>query len=227
MIRAAAVNDLPASVATQSACLVLGIAGGTGSGKTTIARAVRDGLPTGSVVAIDHDAYYRDLSHLSFEERSAVNFDHPDALDNTLLIEHLRALRAGQGIEKPVYDFKRHLRAEQTVPLAPAPIVVVEGILTLAVPQLRAMMDIKVFVDTDADIRVMRRIRRDLQDRGRSFESVRHQYYSTVRPMHLLYVEPSKREADVIIPEGGRNLVAVELILGRIRSYLREREGGS
>ncbi|MCC7536164.1 MAG: uridine kinase [Deltaproteobacteria bacterium] len=206
-----------------SACLVIGIAGGTGSGKTTIARAIREGLPSHHVVAIDHDAYYRDLAHLDEAARAAVNFDHPDSLDNELLLAHIRALRAGRGISKPVYDFKHHVRARETVELPAAPIVVVEGILTLAVPELRQVMDIKIFVDTDADIRVMRRIRRDLQDRGRSFESVRAQYYATVRPMHLLYVEPSKREADVIIPEGGRNTVAIELILGRIRSYLRER----
>lgn len=202
--------------------LVLGIAGGTGSGKTTISRAVIEALgPAG--VLIDHDAYYRDMSHLPFEEREKINYDHPDSLETDLLIQHLRVLRRGEGFDKPIYDYTQHARSRETVRIHPAPVIIVEGILTLAVPELRRELDIKVFVDTDADIRLMRRIRRDLEQRGRSFASVRTQYYETVRPMHLAFVEPSKRFADVIIPEGGENRIAIELLVGRIRHFLYER----
>jgi uridine kinase len=201
--------------------MVLGIAGGTGSGKTTIARAVIEAIGP-AVVLIDHDAYYRDQSHLPFEEREKTNYDHPDALETDLLIEHLRALREGRPIDKPVYDYARHARAPQTERVAPAPVIIVEGILTLAVPALRQELDVKVFVDTDADIRLMRRIRRDLEHRGRTFASVRAQYYETVRPMHLAFVEPSKHFADIIIPEGGQNRIAIELLAGRIRDFLRQ-----
>ena len=200
--------------------LVIGIAGGTGSGKTTIARKIVEALPPGTAVLMDHDSYYRDLSHLPMEERVKVNFDHPDSLDNDLLIEHIKALRAGNGVNKPIYDFKQHTRLPETEPVPWAPVVVVEGILILADPKVRELLDIKVFVDTDADIRLFRRIRRDMRDRGRSFESIRAQYYATVRPMHLQFVEPSKRWADLIIPEGGHNMVALDMVIGKLLQFL-------
>jgi uridine kinase len=203
--------------------LVLGIAGGTGSGKTTIAKAIVEALGR-AAVSIDHDAYYRDQSHLTPEAREALNYDHPDTLDNELLAEHLGALKRGEAIEKPQYDFRTHTRMRDRIRVEPAPVIVVEGILTLAIPILRERMGIKIFVDTDADIRLMRRIRRDLEQRGRSFSSIRAQYYMTVRPMHLAFVEPSKRFADVIIPEGGENRIAIDLVVGRIRDFLRGRE---
>ncbi len=202
--------------------LVLGIAGGTGSGKTTIAERVAEAIGP-SVLRIDHDAYYRDLSHLPPAERAETNFDHPDALDNELLIEHILALRGDRAVEKPVYDFSTHTRTSDTVPLAPAPVILVEGILTLAIPKVRELLDVKLFIDTAADIRLIRRIRRDLEQRGRTFSSIREQYYRTVRPMHLAFVEPSKRYADLIVPEGGQNRIAIETIVGHVRHFLTER----
>src|SRR5688572_23036292 len=192
--------------------LVLGIAGGTGSGKTTIANKIVEAIGE-RAVSIDHDSYYADLSHLPFEQRQQVNFDHPDALDSDLLIQHLRELRSGRPFFKPHYDFRTHVRTSETTRIDPAPVVVVEGILTLAIADLRAMFDIKVFVETAADIRLMRRIRRDLEQRGRTFAEIREQYYKTVRPMHLAFVEPSKEFADVIIPEGGNNAIAIDLLV--------------
>ncbi len=174
---------------------------------------------------MDHDSYYRDLSHLPMEERVKVNFDHPDSLDNGLLIDHIKALRAGRGVDKPIYDFKIHTRLPRTEPVPWAPVVVVEGILILADPRVRELLDIKVFVDTDADIRLFRRIRRDIRDRGRSFEAIRAQYYATVRPMHLQFVEPSKRWADVIIPEGGHNMVALDMVIGKLLQFLNSPAG--
>lgn len=203
--------------------LVLGIAGGTGSGKTTISRAIIEALGP-SAVLIDHDAYYIDQSHLPFEERERTNYDHPDSLETDLLIQHIRDLRAGRTIHKPVYDYAMHARSPDTVRIEPTPVVVVEGILTLAIPSLRDELDLRVFVDTDADIRLMRRIRRDIEQRGRSFASVRQQYYDTVRPMHMAFVEPSKRFANVIVPEGGENKIAIDVLVGRVRHFLRERE---
>ena len=200
--------------------LFIGIAGGTGSGKTTIARKVVEAMPADSAVLLDHDSYYQDQSHLSQEERGAVNYDHPDALDNELLMRHLQALREGRPLDKPVYDFTTHCRREETLKVPWAPVVVVEGILILADPRLRDMLDIKIYVDTDPDIRVFRRVRRDMEERGRSFESVRKQYYTTVRPMHLQYVEPSKMWADLIIPEGGHNVVALDLVIGKLLRFL-------
>lgn len=206
----------------MSAPLILGIAGGTGSGKTTIAQAIVRELKD-DAAWVDHDSYYKDQSHLSPEERQRINFDHPDALDNELLLQHLLALKRGEGVDKPVYDFKTHTRTEDTTPIAPAPVVVVEGILTLAIVRLREVFDIRIFVDTDADIRLMRRIRRDIEQRGRTFADVRRQYYGTVRPMHMAFVEPSKRYANVIIPEGGENRIAIDLLVGKIRHFLSER----
>jgi uridine kinase len=204
----------------MTAPFVLGIAGGSGSGKTTVARAILEALPPGSGVLLEQDHYYRSQSHLPFEERERVNYDHPDALETELLVEHLDALREGRAIVRPSYDFATHDRSPEGLPMAPAPVVVVEGILVLADERLRARFDAKVYVDTDADIRLMRRIRRDLEHRGRSFAQVRKQYYDTVRPMHLAFVEPSKRFADVILPEGGQNRVALELLLGSIRGRI-------
>ena len=205
----------------MSEALVLGIAGGTGSGKTTIANKIVAAVAPRAIL-IDHDAYYRDLRHLPFEERQAVNFDHPDALENDLLGQHLSALRRGEAVEKPTYDFKNHVRLAETIRLDPAPVIVVEGILTLALQELRALFDIKIFVDTAPDIRLIRRVRRDLEQRGRSFSDVRNQYYETVRPMHQAFVEPSKSHADVIIPEGGENRIAIDLVVGRIHHFLSE-----
>jgi uridine kinase len=174
------------------------------------------------VSSIEHDAYYRDLSHLSYEERSRVNFDHPDSLDNELFAAHLDALREGRAIEKPRYDFARHVREAATAPMQPTPIIVVEGILVLALEQIRRRLDVKLYVDTDADIRLMRRVRRDMEHRGRTFAQIRAQYYETVRPMHIAFVEPSKRFADVIIPEGGQNRVAREMILSHLQKFVSD-----
>lgn len=203
--------------------LFVGIAGGTGSGKTTIAKKVAQGLPQESVVTMDHDAYYRDHSHLSAEDREQLNYDHPASLDNDLLIEHLDTLRAGMAIEMPRYDFVSHSRAAAVRHVEPAPVVIVEGILVFVDKRVRERLDVKLFVDTDADIRVFRRIRRDMQERGRTFKQVREQYYRTVRPMHLQFVEPSKRWADLIIPEGGNNHVALDLVLGKLLQVVETR----
>ncbi len=196
--------------------LTIGIAGGTGSGKTTIARKLAEALPEGKCVTIDHDSYYKDRDHLSAEERSQINYDHPDALESDLLAQHLAQLRAGNAVDLPIYDFVSHTRRSETRHVEPAPVIIVEGILVFVEERLRDQLDIKIFVDTDADIRVFRRVRRDLQQRGRSFESVRDQYYRTVRPMHLRFVEPSKRWADLIIPEGGANKAALDVLLGKL-----------
>ncbi len=211
MIYADAVSD-----SASARPLIIGIAGGTGSGKTTIAGKLAASMPPMRCATIEHDSYYRDLTHLTSQERAAVNYDHPDSLESELLVEHLRALRSWRGVDVPIYDFVTHTRARETQRVEPAPVIIVEGILVFVDAALRAEMDIKLFVDTDADIRLMRRIRRDLEQRGRSFASVREQYYETVRPMHLAYVEPSKRWADLIIPEGGDNRVALDVLLGRL-----------
>ncbi len=200
--------------------VVIGVAGGTGSGKTTVARAILERAGTHHISLIQHDAYYKDLSHLPASQRALRNFDHPDALDNELLIAHLKALKAGQAIEMPVYDFKTHTRTRQTRTVRPHRVILLEGILILADEELRRLMDVKIFVDTDADIRFIRRLQRDIAERGRTMESVIHQYLATVRPMHQRFVEPSKRYADIIIPEGGFNEVAIEMIAARIKSLL-------
>lgn len=205
-----------ASVQTKP--FVIGIAGGTGSGKTTIAEKIASSVPTGTATVLTHDAYYRDLRSLTPEARGRINFDHPDSLETDLLIDHLARLRAGETIEMPQYDFSRHARLDETIPVKPMPLLIVEGILVFVEPKLRELMDLKIFVDTDADIRILRRIRRDIEVRGRSFESIRDQYYATVRPMHLQFVEPSKRHADVILPEGGRTDVALDLILSKAQA---------
>jgi uridine kinase len=202
------------------AAYVVGVAGGTGSGKTTVAEHIVEALPPDRVCIIQHDNYYRDRQDLSYEERCQLNFDHPDALETALLIEHLAQLKSGQPVEVPIYDFKTHRRSNETERVEPRPVMVVEGILVFVDERLRDQVDLKLFVDTPADIRVFRRIRRDLEQRGRTFTSIREQYYATVRPMHLQFVEPSKSYADLIIPEGGRNRVALDLILAKLRSIV-------
>ncbi|WP_127584494.1 uridine kinase [Paenibacillus koleovorans] len=200
--------------------LIIGIAGGTGSGKTTVAERLVQELGTHSVVQLSQDSYYKNNAHLTTAEREQINYDHPDSMDGELLLAHLRQLRAGQTIDMPQYDFSSHGRKANTVSVAPKSVIVLEGILILADVQLRKEMDIKVFVDTDADVRVLRRLVRDMKERGRSVDSVFKQYIETVKPMHDAFVEPSKRFADLIIPEGGRNEIAIEVLTSRIQSYL-------
>jgi uridine kinase len=200
--------------------VVIGVAGGTGSGKTTVAHAILKQVGTEQISLIQHDAYYRDLGDLPPAQRAMQNFDHPDALDNDLLIKHLQDLKACQAIEMPVYDFTTHTRTGQTKRLGPNLIVLLEGILIFADEALRSLLDVKIYVDTDADIRFIRRLQRDIAERGRTMDSVIHQYLATVRPMHQQFVEPSKRYADIVIPEGGFNQVAIEMIAARIRALL-------
>ncbi len=204
--------------------VIIGVAGGTGSGKTTVAQEILRLVGEENIAYIPHDAYYKDLSHLSFEERRKVNFDHPDSLDTALLVEHLKQLKQGHSVEVPVYDFTTHTRTRQTRTVNPAPIILVEGILIFAEPELRDLFDVRLFVDTDADLRIIRRIKRDVQERGRTLDSVIEQYMETVRPMHLEFVEPSKRYAHVIIPEGGHNITAIKMVAARIRALLDEGE---
>jgi len=200
--------------------MIIGICGGTGSGKTTVANRILESVSASEVVFIQQDSYYRNLKDLPLDYRQVANFDHPDALDNDLLVNHVRRLRAGEPIELPLYDFKTHTRLVETRAVEPKPIVIVEGILIFAEPRLLEQMDIKVFVDTPDDIRFIRRLRRDIAERARTVESVIEQYTATVRPMHMQFVEPSKRHADVIIPEGGHNLVSIDLLSGKIRERL-------
>lgn len=198
--------------------LFIGLAGGSGSGKTTIARALVD-LLEGRVSLLSHDAYYRHMPELSFEERTKVNYDHPASLETELLVKHLESLRSGIAIDHPVYDFSKHLRSEETVRVEPGSVIVVEGILVLAEPELRSELDLKIFVDTAPDLRLARRVQRDISERGRTLESVLEQYFATVRPMHIEFVQPSLRYADLIIPEG-YNPAAVETVVELIRSRL-------
>ncbi len=200
--------------------VVIGIAGGSGSGKTTVQRQIMEIFGPERIALLDHDAYYRDLGHLPFEERMAYNFDHPDALETELLVEHLDALIAGQAVQKPVYNFTTHSREPYTQRIEPRSVIILEGILILAEPELRKRMDIKIFVDTPDDVRLMRRIRRDMEERGRTIHTILEQYERTVRPMHLEFVEPSKRYADIIIPRGGHNRVALDMVVARIASLL-------
>jgi uridine kinase len=198
--------------------LFIGIAGGSGSGKTTIAKSVVDALD-GRVALLQHDAYYRHRPELSYEERTKVNYDHPSSLESELLASHFETLRSGLAINRPIYDFSNHLRSEEVVRIEPAPVVVVEGILVLSEPALRSELDLKIFVDTDSDIRLARRLERDISGRGRSVDSVIDQFFSTVRPMHLDFVEPARRYSDLIIP-GGYNPAAVATVVELIRSRL-------
>src|SRR3954463_4737920 len=200
--------------------MIIGICGGTGSGKTTVANRILESVRADEVVFIQQDLYYRDLKDMPLDYRNAANFDHPDAVDNELLINHLKKLNAGEPVELPIYDFRTHSRLPATTRVQPKAIVIVEGILIFSEPRLLEQMDIKLFVDTPDDLRFIRRLRRDLAERGRTLESVIEQYIGTVRPMHMQFVEPSKRHADVIIPEGGHNLVSIDLLSGKIRERL-------
>ncbi|HEX8026990.1 MAG TPA: uridine kinase [Vicinamibacterales bacterium] len=203
---------------------VIGVAGGSGSGKTTVVRRIVDSLGPEEVTLLDHDRYYRDRNDLRLEERAALNYDHPNALETDLLVEHVRELKSGKSVDVPQYDFTRHARLSETVTFQPKRALIVEGILVFTDAALRDLMDIKVFVDTDSDTRFIRRLRRDVAERGRTMESVIDQYQHTVKPMHLEFVEPSKRYADVIIPLGGHNTVAVELLLTMLRSVASRRD---
>jgi uridine kinase len=209
---------------TASRPLVIAVAGGSGSGKTTVARAIDEAVHRDSVL-VEQDAYYKDLGHLPLEERKKVNFDHPDAFDTELMIAQLQLLASGQAIEKPTYDYAAHTRAEVTVRVVPRDVILVEGILLFADARLRQLFDIKVFVDVADDVRFIRRLQRDVVERGRTMDSVIQQYLTTVRPMHLEFVEPSKRWADIILPEGGLNLVGVEMIVSRVEREARRRAG--
>ena len=204
--------------------LVIGIAGGSGSGKTTLAHHILERVGVGRIAYLPHDAYYKDLGDLPPNQRAEINFDHPDSLDSDLLAEHVRILKNHQAVEIPVYDFKTHTRTDKTLLVEPRPVVMVEGILIFAERALRELLEVKIFVDTDADLRFIRRLERDIFERGRTTESVIHQYLATVRPMHLEFVEPSKRYADIIIPEGGLNAVAMELVVARLRALLMTAE---
>lgn len=198
--------------------VVIGVAGGSGSGKTTVVRRIVDSLGPEHVVVLEHDRYYRDRNDLRLEERAALNYDHPDSLETSLLVQHLEALKAGQPIEVPLYDFTSHARRGDTQRMQPRRAIIVEGILIFADRALRDVMDIKVFVDADADTRFIRRLQRDVAERGRTMDSVIEQYQGTVKPMHFEFVEPTKRYADLIIPVGGHNAVAVDLMLSLVRS---------
>jgi len=200
--------------------MIIGITGGTGSGKTTVARKIISSIGQTNAVYLQQDSYYRNLGDMPLDSRHHANFDHPEALDNGLLLSHLEALRAGECIDRPVYDFVTHTRKAETVRIVPLPVIIVEGILVFFDAQMRSLMDIKIFVDCDADIRFIRRLERDFRERGRSVESVIEQYNATVRPMHLQFVEPARRYADIIIPEGGFNEVGIDLITAKIRSVL-------
>lgn len=204
--------------------LVIGIAGGSGSGKTTVANAVLQRVGRHRIAYLPHDAYYRDLRDLPGMQREQINFDHPDSLENELLIQHVRTLREWKPIELPVYDFTTDTRTTRTIHVEPHRVILVEGILIFADPELRSLFDVKIFVDTDSDLRFIRRLQRDITERGRTTENVVRQYLSTVRPMHLEFVEPSKRYADVIIPEGGMNKVALEMVIARIEALLKNED---
>jgi len=204
--------------------LIIGVAGGTASGKTTVVEAILDRVGRDRISHIPHDSYYRVLNHLPMEERAHYNFDHPDALDTHLLVQHLQELREGHPVEVPTYDFTTHSRRPETRTVYPRPVLIVEGILILTEPTLRELIDLKIYVDADADLRLIRRMNRDIHERGRSVDSVIEQYLATVQPMHLEFVEPSKRYADVIIPGGGQNPAALELVTARVISLLDKAE---
>jgi uridine kinase len=200
--------------------ILIGVAGGSGSGKTTVVRRIVESIGAGSVVVLHHDSYYRDTAQLPREERVLINYDHPDALETDLLVGHLEALLAGRAVDVPVYDFAEHVRRAETVRVEARPVLILDGILILWDARLRELMDVKLFVDADSDVRLDRRLRRDMAERGRSAESVLTQYMATVRPMHLEFVEPSKRYADVIIPRGGHNRIGVDLVVATVRGML-------
>jgi uridine kinase len=206
---------------TQNTPLVIGIAGGSGSGKTTVAQAILDRVGADRIAYLQHDSYYKDLSGLPPTLRREVNFDHPNSLETELLIKHVEALKNRQSVEVPIYDFGTDTRTDKTYTVASRGVILVEGVLIFVEPDLRKLFDVKLFVDADADVRFIRRLRRDITERGRSTESVIRQYEATVRPMHLEFVEPSKRYADVIIPEGGHNIAALDMVVARIESLLK------
>lgn len=200
--------------------VLIGIAGGTGSGKTSVAREVTRHIPPENIVLIEQDNYYKDQTHLTMEERVRTNYDHPNAFDNELLIEHLQQLLAGEAIDKPIYNFAEHTRASITERVEPRQVIVLEGIMVLEDQRLRDLMDIKIFVDTDADVRIIRRVLRDIKERGRTIESVVEQYMGVVRPMHMQFIEPTKKYADLIIPEGGKNLVAIDVLVAKVNDIV-------
>lgn len=202
--------------------ILIGIAGASGSGKTLVAHTIHKSLASEKVAIIQEDAYYKELDHLSFEERTKINFDHPDAFDHDFLIEQLQQLLDGQIIEHPIYDYSIHSRKEECRRIGPHRIIIIEGILILAIPELRKMMDIKIYIDTAPEICLVRRLRRDIMDRGRDVESVLNQYEKTVRPMYLQFVEPSKRYADIIIPHGGKNMIAIDIVKSKIENLLTD-----
>lgn len=206
----------------SDAPLVVGIAGGTASGKTTVARRIREALKVTPVAFIDQDSYYRSLSDLSLEERREINFDHPDAFDTDLLVSHLQALKAGQAVEKPVYNFAVSDREARTTRVEPARLILIEGILVLHMEAVRRELDVKIFVDAEDDVRIIRRLTRDIKERGRDFDHVIHQYFRHVRPMHLGFVEPSKRHADIIVPHGGNNDIAIEMLVGALEARMSQ-----
>lgn len=207
-------------MSSRASPLVIGIAGGTGSGKTTIAHVILERVGAHKIALLPHDAYYKDLNHLPPAQRTQVNFDHPNSLDTPLLIDHLIQLKNKEPVDLPVYDFRTHSRTQETKRIEPHRVIIVEGILIFVEPKLRELFDVKIFVDTDPDIRFIRRLERDIAERGRTSETVIKQYLTTVRPMHLEFVEPSKRYADVIIPEGGWNTVAMDMVVARIQELL-------
>ena len=206
----------------QQRPIVIGVAGGTGSGKTTVSQAILSRVGSQRIAFLQHDSYYRELSHLAAEERSQINFDHPNSLDNDLLVQHLDELCRGNAVEVPIYDFTTDNRCADVMHVLPQPVVVVEGILIFAERALRDRMDVKIYVDADADMRFIRRLQRDIAERGRSIQAVVDQYLNTVRPMHLEFVEPTKRYADIIIPRGGLNAIAIDMVVARIERMLAD-----
>ncbi|WP_017185305.1 uridine kinase [Alkalibacillus haloalkaliphilus] len=204
--------------------IIIGVAGGTGSGKTTVTRTICEQFENTSILMLEQDSYYKDQSHIPFEERLNTNYDHPLAFDHELLRDHLKSLSKRQPVEKPVYNYELHTRSDETIKIDPQEVIILEGILVLEDERLRNMMDIKVFVDTDADIRIIRRMMRDIKERGRTLESVMDQYINVVRPMHLQFVEPAKRYADIIIPEGGQNHVAIDLLSTKVKSIIDQKQ---
>ena len=211
-------------MADKPSPIVIGIAGGTGSGKTTVANKILNRVGKHRIAYLPHDAYYRDLRDLPKEQRAAINFDHPDSLESELMVEHIKKLKNWESVDLPIYDFSIHTRTDKTIHIEPHPVIIVEGILIFAERELRDMFDVKIFVDTDADIRFIRRLQRDIAERGRTMDMVVHQYMSTVRPMHLDFVEPSKRYAHIIIPEGGLNEVAMDMVIARIEALLQKKD---
>ncbi len=203
-------------------CILIGVAGGSGSGKTTVANNLVKAFKSEDAVLVEQDAYYRELTNMTIEEKAQVNFDHPDSIEFDLLKKHLIDLKSGKAIERPIYDFTTHSRKEGTVKINPSKIVIIEGILIFAVPEIRELFDVKIFVDTDADEMILRRIERDMNERGRSFESVKNQYLTTVKPMYLEFCEPSKRYADIIIPRGGENKIAIDMIVSKLKDHIAE-----